>query len=747
MSRKQYLQRVQRNDRLARRCIIGGGIGIIAIVLGMLFLITATCFPLFFPSKLSSVGTVSLPADVKAESVLALGVNDYSEGGYLIDAEGVIRFFALPGGGEIDRHEVTASSGSPASLVSVRMVGPHTYAYLWQGGEAALIRIGYSPEFAADGVRTIAHRVKELHRWEKEIAGEAKASWLVKQGETSLRVDQLAAGGFAVQLEAVEEDFLGNRTVTAASGSILEDEAGSITDFCVDKEGGRLYAGTEAGYLLQWDISNPENIQRLDAEKAWADGRAITSVGLVFGDISIAVADGAGTLDTWMPVRRYVGTSGDADSRKQLTRIHSLRSHDSGVVNIVPSQRSKSLFSLSADGVLHADHMTSERALAEAGKELPVVAFAVANRETGILTLHEGGMQLWELKNPHPETSVKTLFGKVWYENYDEPAYVWQSSSADSDFEPKLSLMPLIMGTLKGTLYAMLFAVPIAVLAALYASQFMSPRLRGVIKPSVEIMAAVPSVVVGFLAGLWLAPLLEHAIPGIMCTLFMLPLCLMVSVLGYRQVRHLPVWERIENGLEFLVLIPVVLLSVYAAVKLGGVFENAVFAGDFKQWLYDSFQLRVDQRNSIVIAFALGFTVIPIIFTLSDDALAAVPRNLTAASLALGASRWQTAWRVVLPSASPGIFAAIMIGLGRAVGETMIVLMATGNTPIMEWSIFNGMRTLAANIAVEIPEAPHHGTLYRTLFLSAVLLFLLTFIVNTVAEIVRQRLRKKYGNY
>jgi phosphate transport system permease protein len=120
---------------------------------------------------------------------------------------------------------------------------------------------------------------------------------------------------------------------------------------------------------------------------------------------------------------------------------------------------------------------------------------------------------------------------------------------------------------------------------------------------------------------------------------------------------------------------------------------------------------------------------------------------MTAASLALGASRWQTVWRVILPSASPGIFAAVMIGFGRAVGETMIVFMATGNTPIMDWSPFNGFRTLSANIATEIGEADRGGTLYRVLFLCAVLLFLMTFLLNTVAEVVRVRLRKKYGQY
>jgi phosphate transport system permease protein len=140
----------------------------------------------------------------------------------------------------------------------------------------------------------------------------------------------------------------------------------------------------------------------------------------------------------------------------------------------------------------------------------------------------------------------------------------------------------------------------------------------------------------------------------------------------------------------------------------------------------------------------MGFAVIPIIFTISEDAFSSVPASLTAASLALGASRWQTAVRVVLPTASPGVFSAVMIGFGRAVGETMIVLMATGNTPVMDWSMFNGFRTLSANIAVEIPEAPQGGTLYRVLFLAAALLFLMTFAVNTVAEIVRQRLRERY---
>jgi phosphate transport system permease protein len=147
----------------------------------------------------------------------------------------------------------------------------------------------------------------------------------------------------------------------------------------------------------------------------------------------------------------------------------------------------------------------------------------------------------------------------------------------------------------------------------------------------------------------------------------------------------------------------------------------------------------------VVVGIAMGFAVIPIIFAISEDAFSNVPSDLAAGSLALGANRWQTVVRVVLPTASPGIFSAIMVGFGRAVGETMIVLMATGNTPILSMSPFNGFRTLSANIAVEVPEAPQGATLYRTLFIAALLLFVMTFLVNTAAELVRHRLRRRYG--
>jgi len=139
----------------------------------------------------------------------------------------------------------------------------------------------------------------------------------------------------------------------------------------------------------------------------------------------------------------------------------------------------------------------------------------------------------------------------------------------------------------------------------------------------------------------------------------------------------------------------------------------------------------------------MGFAVIPLIYTLAEDALNSVPEHLRAASLACGATPWQTALWVVLPTAISGVFSAVMIGMGRAVGETMIVVMAAGNTPIIDWNIFNGLRALSATIAVELPEAVKDGTLYRILFLAGLVLFVMTFVVNTLAEVVRQRFRKR----
>ena len=348
---------------------------------------------------------------------------------------------------------------------------------------------------------------------------------------------------------------------------------------------------------------------------------------------------------------------------------------------------------------------------------------------------------LYDVKNNHPDISFKALFGKIWYEGYFEPGYVWQSTGGADDFEPKYSLMPLIFGTVKGSLFALLFAVPLALCGALFMNQFMHPDLQRLIKPAVEIMAGLPSVIIGFLGGLWLAPVLEQYLPGILLGLVITPVAVIFA--GHLVEKFFTKSGGEIYGKEIFIILPVIVLVFGTSIMFSNEISSLVFNGDFKDFFFTKTGTPYDQRNAIVVGFAMGFAVIPVIFSLAEDALSFVPREIIAGSLALGLSRWQTVSGVVLKAAKSGIVSAVMIGFGRAVGETMIVLMATGNTPLMSLSPFNGFRTLSANIAVELPETAVGSSPYRILFLSALILFIFTFAINILTGFIRGNMRKE----
>jgi phosphate transport system permease protein len=240
----------------------------------------------------------------------------------------------------------------------------------------------------------------------------------------------------------------------------------------------------------------------------------------------------------------------------------------------------------------------------------------------------------------------------------------------------------------------------------------------------------------------WLAGTHGGAAPGL--ALMSWPLVIATLVLADRRwiephaaALQLRLGRERTALVEFAKFVGLVLLSLAGAAVVGALGASLGF--DPRGSLVGTYV----QRNALIVGFTMGFAVIPIIYTISEDALTAVPASLRSASLGCGATRWQTATRVVLPVAVPGIFSALMVGLGRAVGETMIVLMAAGNTPLLDLNLFNGLRTLSANIAVELPEAVKGGTLYRMLFLAALTLLVMTFVINTAAELIRLRFRKR----
>ena len=741
--KKNYTQASRRRDRLAEWLIRICGLFVIVAVVWILVMITRVALPLFYSPKAISVASFSLPVELKQSSLLALGVDESQQALFALDDKGMVHFVDTRDGTLKESLAVPDAPSGNRSVVSVERLSRSSYNLLWDTGAVSSVKIAFSSNRNEDGSTAISHEVSADPGASFPGSGPVKNSFVRTIDKGAVRVDQLDPDGFRVTWQSVETDFLGNEKASTSTTDIQDQLPAAVTAVAVDKAGHYLYAGTRNGQLLRWDIAEPGQVRLLDNIAVTTDRRPVTALNLVLGDVSIAVGDYRGGYTTWFPV-----TTAGSGEDKQLARVHVLKPHSGAVDAILASPRDKSLVSVNNQGVIHIDHVTSERNLLTLKSAGPVTLLALSAQGNSLCSMDgSGNLTVWRLEIPHPEVSLGTLFAKVWYEGYDKPEYVWQSSAANDDFEPKLSLVPLIFGTLKATAFAMLFAVPLALLGALYTSQFMAPRLKSRVKPAVEIMAAIPSVVVGFLAGLWLAPLIDQVVLAFFLSFIIIPLMLLVVVFFWRTIKNASPLERALRGKEFLVLIPVVLIGTWLAYLLGSAVESQLFGGDFKQWLYSVLGVRYEQRNSMIIAVALGFAVIPLIFTIAEDALSNVPRNLTAASLALGASRWQTAWRVVLPSALPGVFSAVMIGFGRAVGETMIVLMATGNTPIMSGSIFNGLRSLAANIAVEIPEASLNGSLYRVLFLSAVLLFIFTFLINTVAEALRQRFRRKYGRY
>ncbi|WP_075880397.1 ABC transporter permease subunit [Vreelandella massiliensis] len=304
------------------------------------------------------------------------------------------------------------------------------------------------------------------------------------------------------------------------------------------------------------------------------------------------------------------------------------------------------------------------------------------------------------------------------------------------------TLSPLVWGTLKAALAAMFFALPIALGAAIYTALYMPPRLRSRLKPVLEMMEAVPSVVVGFIAGLILAPWVERHLASTLVLLVWLPLStLLAGVLWHTARRHLR--RRLPFSWAGLWLVPWLLAMTLLALWATPYFEQALIGGDLRQWLEQQLGLNYATRNAMIVGMAMGFAVVPSVYALAEDALADVPPSLLEGARALGANRWQALWKVALPAAGPGIFSAVMIGAGRAVGETMIVLMASGNTALFSARPLEGMRSIAAAIAIELPEAAPGGSTYHVLVFAALVLFLFTFSVNTLAEVVRLRLRSR----
>ena len=837
-------------DIAARSIITVAGIGtILAVSLVCLFLFWVAV-PLFFPASVESPH--SLPLDWSGRKPLHLAVDEYRVIGWVLFPDGCLQLFRLDNGEVIEKRQLFEE---PLMTCGSFAIADDRVAFGFTDGTVRLGQLGFQTSFLE--TENVPADLKELAAG---AAAEMRGGVVTRTPEGQFRLQQLhvelsdpiATGSQAPVLLVDHVTRSSNTTFCALTkdGKLRLSTVnkrrnlltGKVTyrtrnaDLPYDASGhqGRrpsylLLSGLADNVYLAWDdghcvrystqkLSDPRIMEELDLVP---DPRqSLTVLRFLLGRGTLLAGDSGGKVTAWFRVESGERVTGDGS---KLAAAHEFAVHDAAVSALTSSSRSRLLAIGYADGQARLVQVTSEAVVAQiqaaSGAALDLVV--IPPKEDGLLAATKSGVYHWQLDPKYPETTLASLFLPVWYEGYPEPQHVWQSSSATDSFEPKLGLFPLVFGTLKATFYSMVFAIPLALLAAVYTSEFLHPGWKSIVKPAVELMASLPSVVLGFLAALVFAPFIERYVPAAMLSLMTVPICILAG--GY-------LWQTLPRDLSLrfgrwrlLLVLAMIAGGMWLAIGLGSVLERVLFAGDLVMWLdgqvgraaggwwlflfpltaltlaYASSQivsprlrrigadwssqkaaaveiarfvvlltlsiavagvlaylldyLQLDlrgsvagtyvQRNALVVGFVMGFAVIPIIYTIAEDALSTVPEHLRAASFGAGATPWQTAVRIIIPTAMSGLFSAVMIGLGRAVGETMIVLMAAGNTPVLDLNIFNGFRTLSANIAVEMPEAVRNSAHYRTLFLAALTLFLMTFAINTVAEVVRLRFRKR----
>lgn len=738
-------------DQSASVAIAIGGVSVILAILLIFMYLFYEVLPLFESATLEKVGEYRIENRADSNS-LHLAIEEQSEIGMRIGDRADLLFFNTSDGSTVVSMELALPAGSSVAHFALDTEESGIFALGLDTGEVLVSRYGYETSFVGENnLRTLTPVI--------DFPFGEQAFTLFS--DTELIQLAVRSKGDTLMLTGLNENGA-VRLITATKQSNLFsafDLGGGDPDFDIadynvevsvqDVEqmfiGGDqrwLYFISSSGLIRALDIvalmngvSDSFGIQTILTE----NGVRPTQVVFLLGGISLLVADDSGAISQWF-LSREVG---------QSTRLQKAREFSPGerpILRMTPEQRRKNFISVDDQGGLAIYNTTAHRAVfTEDISEARPNLLALSPRGDGLLLeTVDGTIGFWEVHNEHPEVSWSVLWDKVWYEGYSEPDYIWQSSASSNEFEPKYSLVPLSFGTLKAAFYAMLLAAPLAICGAIFTGYFMAPAMRRKVKPLIELMEALPTVVLGFLAGLWLAPFVEKNLLGIFSILVVLPLSILAASFAWTKLPRV-IRESVPDGWEAAILIPVILLFSYLSFALAVPIESAFFGGDMRFWITNDLGISYDQRNAMVVGFAMGFAVIPTIFSIAEDAIFTVPKQLTYGSLALGATPWQSLQRVVLPTASPGIFSALMIGMGRAVGETMIVLMATGNTPIMDINIFEGMRTLAANIAVEIPESEVDSTHYRILFLAALVLFTFTFVFNTIAEVVRQRLRTKYS--
>ncbi|PMH37579.1 phosphate ABC transporter permease [Vibrio sp. 10N.286.49.B3] len=719
-------------DRLVRFAVTCGGVGVLAALVLIFVYLALVVLPIFSDA---SIETDQAQRRVFVESPQALAIDEYGLHAYTLNVRGQVGFWDLKAPGLQADYRFNIMPNPTVFAQSSSASGWFALA-----NESGAITI-FSPKFTSLNKQQVERFSPSIKYFQpnQPVTLTDKPEPLQKLA-IAVNDDGGVLAGLTKEGQVAVKWF--NQRQNYESGSVnwyehsfhFEHKFKQLDQLLLTPDGQQLFLLSGSDLIVAIQDNNQFTVREVVDLSEGSPEHSVKHVDLLSGAYSLLVTHNDGRVSQWFDVLK--------EGNRHLTSIRSFALAPE-IRFLLPDTYRKGFYSFYKNGTIQSHYTTSEKLVLfkRAFEKAPDLA-AMSNNELHLATLVGDQLSVAKVSNDFPEISFSSLWKKVWYESYPEPEFVWQSTSASNDFEAKFSLVPIVFGTLKAAVFAMLFSIPIAVLGAIYTAYFMSERMRRVVKPSIELMEALPTVIIGFLAGLWFAPIVESHLTAVMLLFVLLPLSMVaVGALWHSLPRSIT--STFSNGWHALILVPVLVLTVVGAFYYSDAVELWLFAGDVQLFLA-GYGIDFDQRNALVVGFAMGFAVIPTIFTIAEDAIFSVPKHLSDGSLALGATPWQTLIYVVLLTASPGIFSAIMMGLGRAVGETMIVLMATGNTPIMDWNILEGMRTLSATIAVELPESEVGSSHYRLLFLAALLLFIFTFAVNSLAEWVRQRLRERY---
>ncbi len=293
-------------------------------------------------------------------------------------------------------------------------------------------------------------------------------------------------------------------------------------------------------------------------------------------------------------------------------------------------------------------------------------------------------------------------------------------------------ILPLMVGTIMIVVFSCLFAIPLGLGSAIYLSEYASPKVRNILKPVLEILAGIPSVVYGFFALFYITPFLRKNIGWLMKLILIFSVILFLW-LGIRTVMKALEKDSVRKKISMMIT---------------GVFFIGIFiflAVNFKKFYLGTGSLKVDTFNVLSASFAVGIMITPLVASISEDALKAVPNTMREASLGLGATKFETIWNVTVPAAISGVVSSFILAISRAIGETMIVTMAAGARPILNFNPLGQVQTMTGYMVNKSFGDVVVGSLeYQTIFVVGLILFFITLSLNVIAKKIVNKYREVY---